>query len=418
MSQVTRGQTFSDILPDALVTSGRLNKLVDDAQLLNGAVLDQADLSATRAPTANDYVLVGDSQVSVNLPPKKLALGALLPEGVRLGTQQYGVDTGTVSSSANLYVVALTPAVTVYTAGMVVQFKALHTNLANLLTPPTGASTLALNGITSPVAQKIVTRDGAELAPGDIKAGQIVTVVYDGTNFQMVNGIAPGEITATHQVESARMGIPQYESVATTYSAPKYTVTLAPPITGYTAGLTFMFTAPANCAAGATVAVSSLTAVAIYKSNGAATNAQRVPVAVNDIKQNDLVTLVYDGTHFVVAGLRNPTWDYTCDTDGAVPATSGTTTFTHGLNAFPSRFEVVLVCSSTDNGYAKNEMVKLSGIYAASSAYPPLSVSCSDSTITVARNNGTGSIYMIPKGGGAYAALNLSNWTVRAYASI
>jgi len=84
------------------------------------------------------------------------------------GALPYALDTG----AANAYVVDLDPALDQLIVGMPIRFKAANTN--------TGASTLNVNGLGA----KAIKRHTRDLAPGDIKAGQIVTVIYDGTNFQ------------------------------------------------------------------------------------------------------------------------------------------------------------------------------------------------------------------------------------------
>jgi len=82
----------------------------------------------------------------------------------------YGIDGG----SSDDYVVSLDVAPTAYTAGMLVAFKA---NTAN-----TGACTLNLNSLG---AKSIKVDADVDPATGDIQAGQVVVVVYDGTNFQL-----------------------------------------------------------------------------------------------------------------------------------------------------------------------------------------------------------------------------------------
>lgn len=84
----------------------------------------------------------------------------------------YAVDTGT----ANTYTVAITGQTTTYAAGLAIQFLALNTN--------TGAATLNVN---SQGAKSIVRNDGSALAAGDIIANGVATVIYDGTNFQLLN---------------------------------------------------------------------------------------------------------------------------------------------------------------------------------------------------------------------------------------
>lgn len=84
----------------------------------------------------------------------------------------YAVDTG----ASNAYAIALTPALTANVTGMPIRFKAANAN--------TGASTLNINSLGAATIKKNATTD---LAANDIKAGQLVTVIYDGTYFQLVN---------------------------------------------------------------------------------------------------------------------------------------------------------------------------------------------------------------------------------------
>ena len=91
-------------------------------------------------------------------------------ETVRTGENQYAADGG----SANAYSVTLTPAPTVYAAGMVVRFKAANSN--------TTGSTLNVNGLGG---LAIVKPANAALLANDIQAGDLVEVVHDGTRWQL-----------------------------------------------------------------------------------------------------------------------------------------------------------------------------------------------------------------------------------------
>lgn len=88
------------------------------------------------------------------------------------GALPYAADAG----AADAYVIALSPALTAYIEGMPVFFKAANAN--------TGASTLDVNGLGAIAVKRSVS---AELVEGDILAGQICCVVYDGVNFQLLN---------------------------------------------------------------------------------------------------------------------------------------------------------------------------------------------------------------------------------------
>lgn len=71
---------------------------------------------------------------------------------------------------------SMTPALTAYAAGQMFYFVAAGDN--------TGAVTLNINSLGA----KNVTKNGTTaLAAGEIKSGQTVAVIYDGTRFQIVN---------------------------------------------------------------------------------------------------------------------------------------------------------------------------------------------------------------------------------------
>ncbi len=99
--------------------------------------------------------------------------------GVNEATLQSGsllacADGGSTDS----YACNMTPALASYTTGMVIFLKA---NTAN-----TGAATLNVNSLG---AKAITKNKGVALADNDIKAGQWIPLIYDGTNFEIFNGI-------------------------------------------------------------------------------------------------------------------------------------------------------------------------------------------------------------------------------------
>lgn len=86
--------------------------------------------------------------------------------------QQPDVSAATASGTAT-YTASLAPAITAYTANLRVFIKMTNGN--------TGASTLNLNSLGAiPIKKNSIDA----LAAGDIVAGQVVELVYDGTNFQ------------------------------------------------------------------------------------------------------------------------------------------------------------------------------------------------------------------------------------------
>lgn len=108
-----------------------------------------------------------------------LATGTANTDAVNVGqiqnsTSSYG---GLSTGAANTYAVTLTPPITSYVAGQRVQFK------SHLAT--TGASTLNVNAIgAAPLLQNTTL---AATVANTIPSGEIIDVIYDGTNWQLQN---------------------------------------------------------------------------------------------------------------------------------------------------------------------------------------------------------------------------------------
>lgn len=124
---------------------------------------------------------------------------AALQDAVNTSSLQEGalVYSAATGSGGN-YLVTLTPAPTAYTVGMIVNFRANHAN--------TGAATLKVGALATAAIKVGVTSD---LAAGDIINNQMVSVMYDGTNFQLLSrgsttttlppsGPAGGDLTGTY----------------------------------------------------------------------------------------------------------------------------------------------------------------------------------------------------------------------------
>jgi len=95
----------------------------------------------------------------------------------------YVLDT---SPSANIITIAPSPAISAYTAGQTFSLKVLNTNTS-------AAVSVNVNGLG---AKNIVKLNGSTSpAVGDIAVGQIITLEYDGTNFQLVTPVANAPAT-------------------------------------------------------------------------------------------------------------------------------------------------------------------------------------------------------------------------------
>ena len=95
-----------------------------------------------------------------------------LADGINSCVMKAGTNTHATSAGTNTVTLALTPAATAYSAGQTITFKAGGTC--------TGAVTLNVNSLGAKAVQKL----GAALVANDITSNDIVTVVYDGTQFQ------------------------------------------------------------------------------------------------------------------------------------------------------------------------------------------------------------------------------------------
>lgn len=80
------------------------------------------------------------------------------------------------AQASDAYAITLVPAVTAYAIGQQFVFTANTVN--------TGAASLNVNGLGAKTIKKNHDQD---LENGDIEAGSVVLVTYDGTNFQMLN---------------------------------------------------------------------------------------------------------------------------------------------------------------------------------------------------------------------------------------
>ena len=120
-------------------------------------------------PTAN--IPMGNNKIT------GLAVGTVATDAATLGqVQSTAAKLLTSVSGADTITAAGSPSVASYVAGQMFYFVAAGDN--------TGAVTINIDSLGA----KSVTRDGAvALAAGDIKSGEVVVIVYDGTRFQVVS---------------------------------------------------------------------------------------------------------------------------------------------------------------------------------------------------------------------------------------
>lgn len=156
--------------------------------VVSGTVISSTAFNALTADLATGLTtaLTKDGQTTptanIKLGGYKLVnvgTGTAATDAVNLGQVQSGAGTYVAVSGTDTLTGALTPALTAYTTGSVYTFKAAGAN--------TGAVTLNIDGLGA----KAVTKNGTTaLIANDIVSGSMVTVAYDGTQFQLT-GVVP-----------------------------------------------------------------------------------------------------------------------------------------------------------------------------------------------------------------------------------
>jgi microcystin-dependent protein len=194
-----------------------------------------------------------------------------VPAGVQSGQWLYGVDTGGV----NAMVADVTPIPSQLLPGMTVHIRAAATN--------TGAVTLNLNGLG---ASSIHRANGAALSAGDINAGMLVQLIWDGSSWQIANYF--GFTSSTVNNNTYTLSIPY---AADSGTANSIVAAFSPAITALSAGQEIVVKL-ANTNTGATgISVNGLAAVSVVNPDGSALNA-------GQIVAGEMLWLLYDGTRF------------------------------------------------------------------------------------------------------------------------
>ena len=145
---------------------------------VSGNIMLSGNIKAENA--TQDITLIPGANANINASNKRIKNVASVVDSSdavnAIAIQSQQLTFGNALGSTNAYSLSLIPAPTAYVAGMMLTFKA---NAAN-----TGAATLNVNNLGTVALKKNVTNN---LATGDIVSGQMVIVIYDGTNFQTMN---------------------------------------------------------------------------------------------------------------------------------------------------------------------------------------------------------------------------------------
>lgn len=184
--------------------------------------------------------------------------------------QDQGVQALSVGGTANAITASMTPTISSYVTGGRYYFKAIANN--------SGTTTLKIDS----AAAVTIQFNGAALVGGEIVSGRYYSVIYDGTNFQILN---PSNVSA-----------PLWGGT-TAGTSTAFTITPAPAITAYAAGQRFTFKAHVANGATPTLAVNGLATKTIKR--------QGTALVGNEFVANDLIEVEYDGTDFQLLNLAN-----------------------------------------------------------------------------------------------------------------
>jgi hypothetical protein len=199
------------------------------------------------------------------------------------GDWVWGTDTG----AANAYIITIPQAalpVTAYVAGFTFRAKFIHAN--------SGASTINVNGFGTVAIQRA---GGAAVITGDILAGMVLELTYDGANFQIAN--YPGQSTGAITNNFNSINIPYIADSSGVANA--ITANFSPSITSgqQIAGLLIMVKLANNITAATTINVSSL-------GNKNVTYGNLSALTASNFTAGELLLLAYDGTEYqVIASL-------------------------------------------------------------------------------------------------------------------
>lgn len=233
---VTRGHTFDSVTP-----------------------FNTDDLNAAALP---NVVLEGTVEDSLIAP------GAANSTHVKPGPIAY-VATG---GSGNAYTATLSPAPTSLVAGLWCCLKANHTN--------TGPTTLNVNALGTKSVYKL---GATQLQAGDIVSGQVIWVVYDGTQWQLTSPPSSPDQTYAEATGSTN---------AFAITLGSFTFNVLSDLEGRV----IVFKANAANTGACTINVNGKGATAIKKLDG-------TDPASGDLPSGALIGITYTGTVFQLLGL-------------------------------------------------------------------------------------------------------------------
>jgi hypothetical protein len=183
------------VVAGTVISSTAFNALTND---LAGGLTNAITKDGQSTPIAN--IPMGGFRIT------DLAAGVSATDAVRLAQLQGNTLNYMTVTGTDILLGSLTPPLLAYVTGAMFSFVVANTN--------TGAVTLNIDGLGA----KALLRNGTEpVQAGDLTAGNVVVVIYDGTEFQLISvGFGGGATGAGGD----KIFIENGQTVTTSYSIP------------------------------------------------------------------------------------------------------------------------------------------------------------------------------------------------------
>ena len=264
-----------------------------DAPYINGdpSIARQGSIPPAAAFEHPMREIVGVIQKN-GLPPDSADLLQLV-KGTRSQKVNFAEDTGSVNTLS----VAFDPPITSYSLGLPIRVRCKNNN-SGPATIDAGAGRVQIRKPT-----------GAQVASGDLTAGGLIELVYDGAAFQMINfGGAGGGTGSTFYYN-----IPYTVDASTTPNL--IIANFSPPVTALSAGTILMVKANTTNTGPTQINVQGLGAKFVYALGGG-------DLLPSDIINGDVLILTYDGTRFWINPnpIINQNVTFNCANNGDIVA--------------------------------------------------------------------------------------------------
>lgn len=289
-SQSTLSNTIDNSTTTVVVASGsaflQYSAILIDSELMKITGISTNTLTVTRAfnstsaashtAGASVYGVISSyhhNQLAAEIKAMQARLRDMTPSCIDAGSN----DT---------YACSPAPSLGSYSTGQRIQFKAATAN--------TGVATVNFNSLGARTIKKLQGGVTTDLADNDIRAGQWITVIYDGTNMQMQSQLG-NTFDASAYLLSATDQAGTTKYCRSTSGNDTYACSVTPALTTYTTGSCLVLNGDTANTGTATVNVNSLGARSILGPTGGA-------LSNSDITANRPITICYDGTQYIIQG--------------------------------------------------------------------------------------------------------------------